>query len=103
MCRHWVRPTFLNYNYIYDYRRNYYDDVIDFMDRRQRGLTRETPRAQTWAERALRTYTLKPKESEFVYYAAFRKEKEHCYKVAHTYRAQHTNEFFSRKFKSVLY
>ncbi|XP_077299932.1 flightin isoform X2 [Arctopsyche grandis] len=53
--QHWVRPKFLQYNYMYEYRHNYYDDVIDFLDRRQRGLARELPRAQTWAERAMRT------------------------------------------------
>ena len=41
------------------HRHNYYDDVIDYLDRRQRGMQVETPRAQTWAERALRTYTHK--------------------------------------------
>ncbi|XP_046411342.1 flightin isoform X1 [Neodiprion fabricii] len=53
---HWVRPLFLNYDYLYDYRKNYYDDVIDFMDRRQRGIWRDTPRAQEWSERVLRSY-----------------------------------------------
>ncbi|KAK4877750.1 hypothetical protein RN001_010256 [Aquatica leii] len=55
LFKHWIRPKFLQYNYLYDYRRNYYDDVIDYLDKRQRGLSRDVPRAQTWAERALRT------------------------------------------------
>ncbi|XP_012279045.1 flightin [Orussus abietinus] len=59
---HWVRPLFLNYGYLYDYRRHYYDDVIDYMDKRQKGLSRETPRAQEWAERAIRMYDLKNRE-----------------------------------------
>ncbi|XP_054274889.1 flightin-like [Macrosteles quadrilineatus] len=101
--RHWIRPTFLNYHYIYDYRHNYYDDVIDYLDRRQHGLTREMPRAQTWAERALRTYTFKPNPNQYVYYTAFKKERHYSYKVAHTYRAEHTEDFFRRKYKSVLY
>ncbi|GLH05224.1 Flightin [Gryllus bimaculatus] len=54
--RYWSRPTHLQYKYLYDYRHNYYNDVIDYLDRRSRGLTREIPRPQTWAERALRTY-----------------------------------------------
>uniref|UniRef100_A0A1B6MS12 Flightin n=1 Tax=Graphocephala atropunctata TaxID=36148 RepID=A0A1B6MS12_9HEMI len=99
--RHWIRPTFLNYHYIYDYRHNYYDDVIDFLDRRQHGLNREIPRAQTWAERALRTYTIKPSSSEFAYYIPYKEEKHHSFKVAHTYRAEHTKDFFSRKFKAI--
>lgn len=50
------RPRFLQYNYMYDYRRNYYNDVIDYLDMRNRGLKPEVPRAQTWAERVLRTH-----------------------------------------------
>ncbi|KAJ4436502.1 hypothetical protein ANN_16533 [Periplaneta americana] len=54
---HWSRPTHLQYRYLYDYRHNYYNDVIDYLDRKTRGLNRDIPRAQTWAERVLRTYT----------------------------------------------
>ncbi|KPJ06377.1 Flightin [Papilio machaon] len=57
--KHWIRPKFLQYNYIYDYQRNYYDDVLSYLDRRNRGLPVERPRAQTWGERALRTYLSK--------------------------------------------
>ncbi|XP_014236417.1 flightin [Trichogramma pretiosum] len=52
---HWVRPLYLNYRYIYDYRQNYYNDVIDWMNKRNLGIQREIPRAQEWAERAIRT------------------------------------------------
>ncbi|KAI5641384.1 flightin isoform X1 [Phthorimaea operculella] len=54
--QHWVRPKFLQYNYLYRYQKNYYDDVIDYLDRRNRGLPAEKPRAQEWSERALRSY-----------------------------------------------
>ncbi|XP_069688388.1 flightin [Periplaneta americana] len=57
LFRHWSRPTHLQYRYLYDYRHNYYNDVIDYLDRKTRGLNRDIPRAQTWAERVLRTYT----------------------------------------------
>ncbi|CAK1588246.1 unnamed protein product [Parnassius mnemosyne] len=57
--KHWTRPKFLQYNYIYDYQRNYYDDVLSYLDRRNKGLPVERPRAQTWGERALRTYLSK--------------------------------------------
>ncbi|CAG9781837.1 unnamed protein product [Diatraea saccharalis] len=57
--KHWIRPKFLQYAYLYDYRHNYYDDVINYMNRRNQGLPVEKPRAQTWAERALRTYISK--------------------------------------------
>lgn len=42
---------------MYDYRTNYYDDVINYLDKRSRGAKVEVPRAQTWAERVLRTHT----------------------------------------------
>ncbi|XP_072930293.1 flightin isoform X2 [Epargyreus clarus] len=56
ICKHWVRPKFLQYTYNYDYQKNYYDDLIAYFDRRNKGLPTERPRAQTWGERALRTY-----------------------------------------------
>ncbi|KAI8117674.1 Flightin [Lucilia cuprina] len=49
LYRHWVRT-------------NYYDDVIDYLDKKQVGVPRDIPRAQTWAERVLRT-----NYSRFVY------------------------------------
>jgi len=46
-------------------RKNYYDDVIDYLDSRQKGIFREPPRAQEWAERALRTYDQKNIDKSF--------------------------------------
>lgn len=54
---HWSRPTSLNYEYIYLFRKNYYDDVLDYLDKRSHGVQRDLPKPQTWAERALRTYS----------------------------------------------
>lgn len=51
------RPKFLQYRYMYDYRTNYYNDVIEYLDKRAKGINCEPPRAQTWAERVLRTHT----------------------------------------------
>lgn len=65
LFRHWNRPTYLQYKYLYDYRHNYYDDVIDYLDRKTKGLNRDIPRAQTWAERVLRTYTKDKKSAAF--------------------------------------
>uniref|UniRef100_A0A1B6CB28 Flightin n=1 Tax=Clastoptera arizonana TaxID=38151 RepID=A0A1B6CB28_9HEMI len=99
--RHWIRPTFLNYHYIYDFRHNYYDDVIDYMDRRLRGINRDIPVAQTWAERALRTYTCKETPGR-VYFFPSKKEWGGTLKVAKTWRSQHTTNYFRRKFASIL-
>jgi hypothetical protein len=65
LFRHWSRPTSFQYDYNYDYRRNYYNDVIDYLDTKVRGLNRELPRAQTWAERALRTYAKDKKSAAY--------------------------------------
>ncbi|CAH0547868.1 unnamed protein product [Brassicogethes aeneus] len=64
LFKHWKRPRFLQYKYLYDYRRNYYDDVIDYLDKRAQGMKREIPRAQTWAERTMRTFRNKTHELE---------------------------------------
>ncbi|XP_060535724.1 flightin isoform X2 [Cylas formicarius] len=56
LFKHWIRPRYLQYRYLYEYRRNYYDDVMEAVERRQKGFRRDIPRPQTWAERALRTY-----------------------------------------------
>ncbi|XP_013184857.1 flightin [Amyelois transitella] len=61
--RHWIRPKFLQYAYLYDYQKNYYDQVINYLDRRNKGLPVEKPRPQTWAERALRTYLARSSSS----------------------------------------
>ncbi|KAL5290454.1 fln family protein [Megaselia abdita] len=61
LYRHWVRPKFLQYRYMYNYRTNYYDDVIDYLDKKQKGENREIPRPQTWAERVLRVQHTGPR------------------------------------------
>jgi len=63
LYKHWVRPRFLQYNYMYDYRHNYYDDVIDYLDKKDRGIKSDIPKPQTWAERVLRTVNNKPHTS----------------------------------------
>lgn len=57
LSHHHFRPKFLQYRYMYDYRTNYYNDVIDYLDKRAKGQKVDVPRAQTWAERVLRTHT----------------------------------------------
>ncbi|KAG5877475.1 hypothetical protein JTB14_029409 [Gonioctena quinquepunctata] len=59
LFKHWIRPKFLGYKYLYMYRKNYYDDVMDYLDKRSRGETRDIPHAETWGERMLRTYNNK--------------------------------------------
>lgn len=40
---------------MYDYRYNYYDDVLEYLDKRNKGEQCELPRPQYWAERVIRT------------------------------------------------
>lgn len=50
------RPKFLPYRVIYDYRKNYYDDIMEVIASRRRGIKRDIPPAQTWAERMVRMH-----------------------------------------------
>ncbi|KAK2576308.1 hypothetical protein KPH14_005672 [Odynerus spinipes] len=97
---HWVRPLFLNYDYIYDYRKNYYDDVIDYLNQRQKGLYREPPRAQEWAERALRTYDQKNTDKSIKRSA----DMKHITKMRLTsrYYSYHTRAYYSMKYQKIL-
>ncbi|XP_031630253.1 flightin [Contarinia nasturtii] len=100
--RHWVRPKFLQYRYMYDYRTNYYNDVIEYLDKRAKGVNCEIPRAQTWAERVLRTHT---NPSVLDYYKNQKKEDKHLIQTiaasikTHNY---HTKAYINQRYASVL-
>ena len=53
---HWARPKSSLYEYNYDYGRNYYSSMIDYLDQRARGGRPEAPKPLFWEERALRSY-----------------------------------------------
>lgn len=97
------RPRFLQYNYLYNYRHNYYDDVIDYLDKRQRGLSRDVPRAQTWAERVLRSYNNKRNREEY-----FKKLSEDTKllsysKTSGSFFHYHSKQYVNRRYSSLLY
>ncbi|XP_037935950.1 flightin [Teleopsis dalmanni] len=103
LYRHWVRPKFLQYKYMYNYRTNYYDDVIDYLDKKQVGVTREIPRPQTWAERVLRTNTCSGRDYDS--YATSNKREKHLIQtLAASIRAYnyHTKAYINQKYASVL-
>ncbi|KAI4470968.1 hypothetical protein MML48_1g04604 [Holotrichia oblita] len=102
LCKHWIRPKFLQYTYLYDYRHNYYNDVLDFLDKRQKGLSRDTPRAQTWAERALRTYNSKINRSN--YYRNQQEDTKLCTKIrlGSLFHIYHSKEYFNRRYATLL-
>ncbi|XP_044763131.1 flightin isoform X1 [Coccinella septempunctata] len=106
LFKHWIRPKFLQYNYLYDYQHSYYNDVIDYLDRKSRGLNSEIPRPQTWAERALRTYVSKIDKLE-----SYRREIEEKLKMAKkiekktrrsTFISYHSKEYMSRRVSSMM-
>ncbi|XP_014479977.1 PREDICTED: flightin [Dinoponera quadriceps] len=97
---HWVRPLFLNYEYLYDYRKNYYDDVIDYLNQRQRGMYREPPRAQEWAERALRTYDQKNMEKSHKKSSDMKFITNMIFTSRHY--SYHTRAYYSLKYQKIL-
>lgn len=103
LYRHWVRPRFLQYKYMYNYRTNYYNDVIDYLDKKQVGVQREIPRAQTWAERVLRSNSCSGRSIS--QYARSCKHDSH---LTHTLAASirpynyHTKAYINMKYSRVL-
>ncbi|KAK9878011.1 hypothetical protein WA026_020223 [Henosepilachna vigintioctopunctata] len=105
LFKHWIRPKFLQYSYLYDYRHNYYNDVIDYLDRKRRGLNAEIPRAQTWAERALRTYSSKIDKIE-TYRREMAEKMKSLQQEKKTRRSSfisyHSKEYMSRRYTVVM-
>jgi len=105
--QHWARPTFLQYDYLYTYMHNYYDDYIDYLDRRQRGLSVEAPRPQTWAERALRTYTRNtyPTSTSYRIPRLMKPDSAllHTPHWANTWHSEHSKDYYNRKYKAILF
>uniref|UniRef100_A0A0A9YL77 Flightin n=2 Tax=Lygus hesperus TaxID=30085 RepID=A0A0A9YL77_LYGHE len=105
---HWARPIFLQYNYMYNYYHNYYDDYIEYLDRRMRGIEPpEKPRPQTWAERALRTYTRNYYPHSTTYRLP-RAETENSALLytphwANTWRSTHSKDYYNRKYEAILF
>lgn len=81
-------------------RKNYYDDVINYLNKRQKGLFREPPRAQEWAERAMRTYDEKnvdksvKRSADLKYIINMRHEPR--------YYSYHTRAYYSLKYQKIL-
>lgn len=82
------------------FRKNYYDDVIDYLNQRQRGIFREPPRAQEWAERAMRTYDQKNTDKSYKRSADMRS----IINMRHEprYYSYHTRAYYSLKYQKIL-
>ncbi|KAH8267773.1 hypothetical protein KR026_005700 [Drosophila bipectinata] len=103
LYRHWVRPKFLQYKYMYNYRTNYYDDVIDYIDKKQTGVSREIPRPQTWAERVLRTRNISGSGIDS-YAPSAKRDKQLIQTLAASIRTYnyHTKAYINQRYASVL-
>ncbi|XP_011189812.1 flightin [Zeugodacus cucurbitae] len=103
LYRHWVRPQFLQYKYMYNYRTNYYDDVIDYLDKKQVGVSREIPRAQTWAERVLRKSNVSGRDLDS-YSCSSKRDKHLVQTLAASIRTHnyHTKAYINQKYANVL-
>lgn len=86
------------------YRKNYYDDVMDYLDQRARGVQRELPHAQTWGERILRTYTNKL-QSYRIYTKRIREDLEFVEKTRSSGKIfnYHVKNSFNKQFSPLLY
>ncbi|EAT44355.1 AAEL004249-PA [Aedes aegypti] len=106
--KHWVRPKFLQYNYMYNYRQNYYDDVIDYLDRRARGMPGDIPRPQYWAERVLRTERKTPKSIDEMYnytnIGLKRDDKKLMYTLSNQIKSYnfHSKRYLNSKYSRIL-
>ncbi|XP_061389181.1 flightin [Musca vetustissima] len=102
LYRHWVRPKFLQYKYMYNYRTNYYDDVIDYLDKRQKGVSREIPRPQTWAERILRSNYSSVRSLDFE--SSSKRDHQLIQTLAASIRPHnyHTKAYINQKYAKVL-
>ncbi|XP_030375522.1 flightin [Scaptodrosophila lebanonensis] len=103
LYRHWVRPKFLQYKYMYNYRTNYYDDVIDYLDKKQVGVARDIPRPQTWAERVLRTRDISGSGLDS-FAPSTKRDKQLIQTLAASIRTYnyHTKAYINQKYASVL-
>ncbi|KAH8296330.1 hypothetical protein KR054_004881 [Drosophila jambulina] len=97
------RPKFLQYKYMYNYRTNYYDDVIDYIDKKQTGVARDIPRPQTWAERVLRTRNISSSGIDSFAPSA-KRDKQLIQTLAASIRTYnyHTKAYINQRYASVL-
>lgn len=88
---------------MYNYRTNYYDDVIDYLDKKQIGVLREIPRPQTWAERVLRTNYANGRYLDH-HVSGYKQEKQLMQTLAATIRPHnyHTKAYINQKYAKVL-
>lgn len=100
---HWARNKHLQYKYLTDYSHVYYDDYVDYMDKRLRGIKRDVPRPQEWAERVLRLYAgnrvLPVSRTDVEYWYTTKNDVKPMYSIFHPV---HSKDYYDRQYKSIL-
>ncbi|VVC44661.1 Hypothetical protein CINCED_3A021051 [Cinara cedri] len=100
--RHWARPTRLQYDRLYEYQRNYYDDYIHYMDRRQRGLYDPVPVPQTWEERVLRSCTNDGRRLSSKDFPLVKSKLNDYVVIPSVCRADHNKHYYFRQYYDYL-
>lgn len=77
---YWKRPKSHLYEYNFDYGANYYKGMVDYLDEKSGGYKPSPPKALSWAERALKTYSEKREA------AARNKDKDQDAELLHKIR-----------------
>lgn len=74
--------------------------MIDYLNQRQKGLYREPPRAQEWAERAMRTYDQKNQDKSFKQLSDMKYITN--MRLTSRHYSYHTRAYYSLKYQKIL-
>lgn len=95
---HWARNKHLQYKYVTEYANVYFDDCVDYLNKRQRGIERDVPRPQEWPERVLRLYAREGErlthDSQY-WNTDKNKVKDRC----SIFHAVHSKDYYRRQYK----
>lgn len=98
---HWARNKHLQYRYNEEYSQVYYNDYIDYMDKRRRGINRDVPKPQEWAERSLKLYAKEKRLSanDVAYWYTTKNQVKPMYSIFHPV---HSKDYYDRQYKSIM-
>lgn len=99
---HWARNKHLQYKYLTEYSKTYYDDYIDYMNKKQCSLYREVPRPQEWAERSLKIYVKNGERLSRDDYKYWFTTKNQIKPKCSIFHAVHSKDYYTRQYKSLL-
>lgn len=82
------------------YRQFYYNDVIDYLNKRNRGISRDRPNAEEWSERMFKLYDYKNTNRSVKRIADVKLMDQ--YKPEPRYYSYHTRAYYSLKYQKIL-